>query len=68
VKPDLVTRTKGIGNGAPLGACVTRSEIARTMTNRFHFNTFRGNPISRTQGLATLEVIDRDNIQVFRYC
>jgi alanine-glyoxylate transaminase/(R)-3-amino-2-methylpropionate-pyruvate transaminase len=58
-----VTMAKGIGNGAPLGACVTRPEIAKTMTNRVHFNTFGGNPISMTQGLATLEVIDRDNIQ-----
>jgi alanine-glyoxylate transaminase/(R)-3-amino-2-methylpropionate-pyruvate transaminase len=63
VKPDLVTMAKGIGNGAPLGACVTRPEVARTMTSRLHFNTFGGNPVSMTQGLATLEVIDRDNIQ-----
>jgi alanine-glyoxylate transaminase/(R)-3-amino-2-methylpropionate-pyruvate transaminase len=63
VTPDLVTMAKGIGNGAPLAACVTRPEIAKTMTNRVHFNTFGGNPISMTQGLATLEVIDRDNIQ-----
>jgi alanine-glyoxylate transaminase/(R)-3-amino-2-methylpropionate-pyruvate transaminase len=54
---------KGIGNGAPLAACVTRPEIARTTTNRIHFNTFGGNPISATQGLATLEVIDNENIQ-----
>jgi alanine-glyoxylate transaminase/(R)-3-amino-2-methylpropionate-pyruvate transaminase len=63
VTPDVVTMAKGIGNGAPLGACTTRSEIAQTMKNRLHFNTFGGNPISMTQGLATLEVIDRDNIQ-----
>ena len=30
---------------------------------RTHFNTFGGNPISMTQGLATLEIIDRDHIQ-----
>jgi alanine-glyoxylate transaminase/(R)-3-amino-2-methylpropionate-pyruvate transaminase len=63
VTPDVVTMAKGIGNGAPLGACVTRPEIARTTANRVHFNTFGGNPISMTQGLATLEVIDRENIQ-----
>src|SRR5438874_4319605 len=63
VTPDLVTMAKGIGNGAPLGACVTRPEIAAVMKNRLHFNTFGGNPISMTQGLATLEVIDSDNIQ-----
>ncbi len=36
------------------------------MTNRIHFNTFGGNPISMTQGLATLEVIDEENIQAER--
>lgn len=63
VTPDLVTMAKGIGNGVPLAACVTRPEIAAMMKNRVHFNTFGGNPISVTQGLATLEVIDSENIQ-----
>jgi alanine-glyoxylate transaminase / (R)-3-amino-2-methylpropionate-pyruvate transaminase len=63
VTPDVVTMAKGIGNGVPLGACTTRPEIAAMMKNRIHFNTYGGNPISMTQGLATLEVIDRDNIQ-----
>jgi alanine-glyoxylate transaminase/(R)-3-amino-2-methylpropionate-pyruvate transaminase len=63
VTPDLVTLAKGIGNGAPLGACVTRHEIAQAITHRIHFNTFGGNPVSMTQGLATLEVIDAENIQ-----
>jgi alanine-glyoxylate transaminase / (R)-3-amino-2-methylpropionate-pyruvate transaminase len=63
VTPDLVTMAKGIGNGIPLGACVTRPEIASVMKNRIHFNTFGGNPISMTQGLATLEVIDSEGIQ-----
>ncbi|HZW29956.1 MAG TPA: aspartate aminotransferase family protein [Isosphaeraceae bacterium] len=63
VIPDLVTMAKGIGNGAPLGACVTRPEIARTLTRRVHFNTFGGNPVSMTQGLATLAVIDAEGIQ-----
>ena len=33
------------------------------MARRVHFNTFGGNPISMTQGLATLEIIDEENIQ-----
>ncbi|HTQ38520.1 MAG TPA: aspartate aminotransferase family protein [Pirellulales bacterium] len=63
VTPDIVTMAKGIGNGAPLGACTTRMEIAKMMKNRIHFNTYGGNPISMVQGLATLEVIDQENIQ-----
>ena len=63
VTPDVVTMAKGIGNGAPLGAMATRPEISATLANRIHFNTFGGNPVCMTQGLATLEVIDADNIQ-----
>ena len=63
VTPDLVTMAKGIGNGAPLGACVTRPEVAAVMKNRLHFNTFGGNPVSMVQGLATLEVLDAENVQ-----
>jgi alanine-glyoxylate transaminase/(R)-3-amino-2-methylpropionate-pyruvate transaminase len=63
VTPDIVTMAKGIGNGTPLGACTTRPEIAKTMTNRIHFNTFGGNPVAMTQGLATLEVIDAEGMQ-----
>jgi alanine-glyoxylate transaminase/(R)-3-amino-2-methylpropionate-pyruvate transaminase len=63
VTPDMVTMAKGIGNGAPLGACVTTTEIAPALAKRLHFNTFGGNPVSVTQGLAVLEVIDEDGIQ-----
>lgn len=63
VTPDIITMAKGIGNGAPLGAMTTTEDVSKMMANRTHFNTFGGNPISMTQGLATLEVIEEDNIQ-----
>ncbi len=63
VKPDIITMAKGIGNGAPLGAMTTTAPISEALTNRIHFNTFGGNPISMTQGLATLEVIEEDGLQ-----
>jgi len=63
VVPDMVTMAKGIGNGMPLGACTTRPEIAEHMKRRVHFNTFGGNPVSALAGLATLEVIDQENLQ-----
>jgi len=63
VVPDMIVMAKGIGNGVPLGAMTTRPEIAEVMANRIHFNTFGGNPVSMIQGLATLEVIDEENIQ-----
>jgi alanine-glyoxylate transaminase/(R)-3-amino-2-methylpropionate-pyruvate transaminase len=63
VVPDMITMAKGIGNGAPLAAMTTTVGISEVMKNRVHFNTFGGNPISMTQGLATLEIIDEENIQ-----
>ena len=63
VTPDIVTMAKGIGNGAPLGCVVTTPEIAHTLKQRLHFNTYGGNPVSMAQGLATLNVMLDDNIQ-----
>ncbi len=63
VTPDIVTMAKGIGNGAPLAACVTRAEVAKTLTSRVHFNTFGGNPVSCAQGMATLDVLIDDRVQ-----
>jgi alanine-glyoxylate transaminase / (R)-3-amino-2-methylpropionate-pyruvate transaminase len=63
VVPDAVTMAKGIGNGIPLAAFVSRPEISKTLGNRIHFNTFGGNPMSMAQGLATLDVIEQENIQ-----
>ena len=54
---------KGIGNGIPLGAVTTSSEIAESLAQRIHFNTYGGNPVSMAQGLAVLDVIDEDGLQ-----
>jgi alanine-glyoxylate transaminase/(R)-3-amino-2-methylpropionate-pyruvate transaminase len=61
--PDIVTTAKGIGNGTPLAAVTTRREIAEALTQRLHFNTFGGNPVSAAAGLAVLDVIERDGLQ-----
>jgi alanine-glyoxylate transaminase/(R)-3-amino-2-methylpropionate-pyruvate transaminase len=63
VVPDFVTMAKGIGNGAPLAAVTTRMEVAKTLAQRIHFNTFGGNPVSMAAGLAVLDVIDEDGLQ-----
>jgi alanine-glyoxylate transaminase / (R)-3-amino-2-methylpropionate-pyruvate transaminase len=63
VIPDIVTMAKGIGNGSPLGAVVTTPKIAATLTQRTHFNTFGGNPVVCAQGMAVLEVIEREKLQ-----
>ena len=63
VVPDFVTMAKGIGNGAPLAAVTTRMDVARALTQRVHFNTYGGNPVSAAAGLAVLDAIDADGLQ-----
>ena len=54
---------KGIGNGFPLAAVVTRPEIAQTLTTASYFNTYGGNPLSACVGLNVLKIIDEENLQ-----
>lgn len=63
VLPDIVTMAKGIGNGTPLGAVVTTPEIAASLTQKIHFNTFGGNPVASAVGKAVLEVIESEGLQ-----
>lgn len=63
VVPDMVTMAKGIGNGAALGAVVTRMDVAKGLAGRLHFNTFGGNPVAAAAGLATIEAIETENLR-----
>eukprot|EP01090_Pellita_catalonica_P013049 TRINITY_DN3006_c0_g1_i1.p1 TRINITY_DN3006_c0_g1~~TRINITY_DN3006_c0_g1_i1.p1 ORF type:complete len:522 (-),score=92.09 TRINITY_DN3006_c0_g1_i1:31-1455(-) len=63
IKPDIVTMAKGIGNGTPLAAVATTKEIAETMKQRLHFNTYGGNPVSCAIGRAVLNVIEEEGLQ-----
>jgi len=63
VLPDIVTMAKGIGNGVPLAAVVTTPEIAASLTQRLHFNTYGGNPVCSAAGRAVLRVVDQEQRQ-----
>ena len=63
VTPDIVVMAKGIGNGLPLAAVTTRREIAESLKQRIHFNTFGGNPIAMAGGMAVLDIIEEDGLQ-----
>jgi alanine-glyoxylate transaminase / (R)-3-amino-2-methylpropionate-pyruvate transaminase len=63
VAPDIVTMAKGIGNGVPLAAVTTRMDIARSLAQKIHFNTFGGNPVSMAAGMAVLDVIEEEQLQ-----
>jgi 4-aminobutyrate aminotransferase-like enzyme len=61
VEPDIMVMAKGIANGFPVGATVTRAEIAASWTAKT-ISTFGGNPVAMASALATHEVMVREDV------
>jgi 4-aminobutyrate aminotransferase len=61
VEPDMVCMAKGIASGMPLGITMTRSEIMDWVPGS-HASTFGGNPVCIAAALATLDVIEKENL------
>lgn len=65
VVPDIITLGKPIGNGHPMGAVITTRAIAEAFNNGMEFfSTFGGNPVSAAIGLAVLEVVHEEGLQL----
>lgn len=65
ITPDLTTLGKVIGGGMPVGALGGRREIMEYLAPVgpiYQAGTLSGNPIAMAAGLATLNVISRENI------
>jgi 4-aminobutyrate aminotransferase len=61
VKPEIMTCAKGIANGTPMGATIATSQVADSFQG-LTISTFGGNPVSCTAALATIEVIEEENL------
>lgn len=63
--PDIVIMGKPIANGHPMGAVVTTTAIADAFANGMEFfSSFGGNPVSCAAGLAVLDVLESEELQV----
>src|SRR6202789_394090 len=61
VQPDMVCMAKGIASGMPLGVTMTRADIMDWVPGS-HASTFGGNPVCVAAALATLDVIEKENL------
>ena len=61
VEPDIMTFAKGMANGVPIGATIARAEIADSMKG-LTISTFGGNPVTSAAALATIQVIEEENL------
>lgn len=57
--PDVVTLAKGLGNGMPIGAMMTRGKAAEVFAPGNHGTTFGGNPLACAAGLAVLNTLKK---------
>jgi len=60
--PDIITLAKGLGSGLPIGAILTKEEVAKVLKYGDHGSTFGGNPIACAAAIASLEVILEENL------
>jgi len=62
IDPDIITLAKGLGSGLPIGAILTKEEVAKVLKYGDHGSTFGGNPIACAAAIASLEVILEENL------
>jgi predicted acetylornithine/succinylornithine family transaminase len=62
IQPDIMTLAKALANGVPIGAMLTRAEIAATLTAGTHGSTFGGTPFVTSVALATLTAVLEEKI------
>ena len=65
IVPDILTLAKAFGGGLPIGAMVSSEKKLSSFTHDpalGHITTFGGNPVCCASALATLQVIEDENI------
>lgn len=62
ILPDVMTLAKGLGSGMPIGACLTAGRAAGLFKPGNHGSTFGGNPLACVAGLATLNIVEQDQL------
>ena len=61
VEPEVMTFAKGMANGLPIGATITTEAVAKSLEG-LTISTFGGNPISMVAALATIRVLEEENV------
>jgi len=62
IKADVVTMAKALGNGVPIGACLSSKKATGLLTAGTHGSTFGGNPLACAAALKVIEIVERDQL------
>lgn len=59
VEPDIMSLAKGLGGGLPIGAMVTKAELADHLTYGSHGTTFGGNPLACAAATVVMDEVGK---------
>ncbi|MEX2382433.1 MAG: acetylornithine/succinylornithine family transaminase [Opitutales bacterium] len=62
IRPDAIAMAKGLGGGIPIGAIWVRDRFSGLFTPGSHGTTFGGTPLACAAALATLDVIEKEEL------
>jgi len=62
IKADVITMAKALGNGVPIGACLTSGKATGLLNAGSHGSTFGGNPLACAAALSVIEVLEREQL------
>jgi len=62
VEPDIMTLAKALGGGVPIGAILSNEKVNSAIEFGDHGTTFGGNPLVCAASLATIEVLESENL------
>jgi len=62
IVPDIMTVSKGLGGGLPIGAAVATADVAGSLKGGEHTSTFAGNPLSCAAASAALDFITKNDL------
>ena len=62
ITPDVVTLAKALGGGLPMGAILVTGYAKELFEPGQHGSTFGGNPVVASAALATIDVIEKENL------
>jgi len=62
VTPDILTTTKALGGGFPIGAMITTDTFANMFVVGDHGTTYGGNPLACAVAIAALKVLKEENL------
>ena len=62
LEPDLMSVGKSLASGLPLSAVIGRAEIMEALDAPAHIFTTAGNPLTAAAALATIEIIEKEEL------